>query len=45
MKEVKDVSGFWERLVPGIGESYGNKARYMAWVGILTNKIQIRVSI
>ena len=27
------------RPVPGLGESYGNKARYMARVGILTNKV------
>ena len=33
------------RLAPGLGETYGNKARYMVRVGILTNKIQIRVSI
>ena len=32
-------------LGPGLGESYGNKARYMARVRILTNKVRIRVSI
>ena len=43
--EKKEIQVNIIRLVPGLGETYGNKARYMAQVGILINKIQIRVSI
>ena len=34
----------WKGLVPGLGGTNSNKARYMAQIGVLTNKVRIRVS-
>ena len=37
--ELESLEKWRVGLVPRLGEIYGNKARYMARVGILTNKI------
>ena len=43
--ELESLEKWRVGLVPRLGEIYGNKARYMARVGIFTNKVWIRVSI